>query len=217
MTDTDTAIVEIITFNNEIFVDFNSFTKQVQTTLKAENSNYEDNYKEHNNRYKKCPHCGTIWFKVKGCNGMQCGRRTRLKDIFSGRFKNYLVKFCKGVFNIITLDDKKVDDMGQDTEHYGLFPDEIEKNKNRSGKFTTISGDQRDGALTKHVQYLQDAEYTVYVGNESEDLLLTIYQAIQNPVYSLFIGKRSCVPNKPIVTKFELFNEEDLVNVYNCS
>lgn len=91
------------------------------------------------------------------------------------------------------------------------------QNKNRSGKFTTISGDQRDGALTKHVQYLQDAEYTVYVGNESEDLLLTIYQAIQNPVYSLFIGKRSCVPNKPIVTKFELFNEEDLVNVYNCS
>ena len=134
VTDTDTAIVEIITFNNEIFVDFNSFTKQVQTTLKAENSNYEDSYKEHNNRYKKCPHCGTIWFKVKGCNGMQCGRRTRLKDIFSGRFKNYLVKFCKGVFNIITLDDKKTDDMGQDTEHYGLFPDEIEKNKNRSGK-----------------------------------------------------------------------------------
>ena len=134
VTDTDTAIVEIITFNNEIFVDFNSFTKQVQTTLKAENSNYEDSYKEHNNRYKKCPHCGTIWFKVKGCNGMQCGRRTRLKDIFSGRFKNYLVKFCKGVFNIITLDDKKADDMGQDTEHYGLFPDEIEKNKNRSGK-----------------------------------------------------------------------------------
>ena len=36
VTDTDTAIVEIITFNNEIFVDFNSFSKQVQTGLKAE-------------------------------------------------------------------------------------------------------------------------------------------------------------------------------------
>lgn len=64
VTDTDTAIVEIITFNNEIFNDFNGFTKQVQTQLKAETANFDNS--ADNNRYKKCPYCGTIWFKIKG-------------------------------------------------------------------------------------------------------------------------------------------------------
>ena len=35
VTDTDTAIVEIITFKNEIFSDFNGFTKLIQSALKA--------------------------------------------------------------------------------------------------------------------------------------------------------------------------------------
>ena len=61
--DIDTAIVEIITFNNEIFSDFNGFTKQVQSALKAETANFDN--AEYNNRYKKCPHCETIWFKIK--------------------------------------------------------------------------------------------------------------------------------------------------------
>ena len=134
VTDTDTAIVEIITFNNEIFVDIDSFTKQVQTTLKVENANYKDSYKDQNNRYKKCPYCGLIWFKVKGCGSMQCGRRTKLKDIFTGSFKNYVVTFFKGIFNISQLGEAKDKELGEDTEHYVLFPDEEEKNKNRGGK-----------------------------------------------------------------------------------
>ena len=89
--------------------------------------------------------------------------------------------------------------------------------QNKNNIFTTISGTKRDGQLTKNIQYLQDAEYNVYIGSKSEDILLEIYNAIKNPVYSLFIGKRSCVPNKPIVTKFELYNEEDLNNVYDCA
>ena len=97
VTDTDTAIVELITFNNEIFSDFNGFTKQVQSALKVETANYDNG--QHNNRYRKCPHCGTIWFKVKGCNSMLCGRRTKLRDIFFGRFKfmllNLFMEFLK--------------------------------------------------------------------------------------------------------------------------
>ena len=89
--------------------------------------------------------------------------------------------------------------------------------QNKNNRFTTVSGGQRDGQLIKNIQYLQDAEFNVYIGSNSEDLLLKIYEAIQNPVYSLFIGKRSCVPNKPFVTEFELYNEEDLNNVYNCA
>lgn len=99
MTDTDTAIVEIITFNNEIFVEFDSFSKIVLTNLKLEVANYDNNQSD-NTKYKRCPYCGLIWFKVKGCNSMPCGRRTKLRDIFFGRFKNYIVKFTKGIFSI---------------------------------------------------------------------------------------------------------------------
>ena len=52
------------------------------------------------------------------------------KDIFFGRFKNYLVKFNGIIFNIITLKDSNVDD-SQDTEVYGTTEEEKEKNKNR--------------------------------------------------------------------------------------
>jgi len=130
--DTDTAIVEIITFNNEIFNDFHGFTLQVQSSLKAETAFFDRG--EDNNRYKRCPYCRTIWFKIKGCNSMRCGNRTKLKDIFIGRFKNYIVKYINGIFNIDTLNEKENNDLGEDSEQYGLYDDEIEKNKNREGK-----------------------------------------------------------------------------------
>ena len=131
VTDTDTAIVEIITFNNEIFSDFNGFTKQVQAGLKAETANFDNS--QHNNRYRKCPHCGTIWFKIKGCNSMPCGRRTKLRDIFLGRFKNYVVKFVHGIFKIGTLSDVSDNNAGQDSEFVGLTEEEKQKNLNRNG------------------------------------------------------------------------------------
>lgn len=81
-------------------------------------------------------------------------------------------------------------------------------------KFKTMAGGYREAHLIKHVQYLQNAEFIVYISG-SEQLLLDIFNAIQDPVYSLYLGKRSCIPNKPIVTTFELINEEDLTNVYD--
>lgn len=63
---------------------------------------------------------------------MPCGRRTKLKDIFMGFFKNYVVKFIKGKFNIIQLGDAEKKDMGKDTEQVGLFPEEVEENKKRN-------------------------------------------------------------------------------------
>ena len=130
--DTDTAIVEIVSFKNEIFSDFNGFTKLVQSNLKAETANFDN--KEENNRYKKCPHCGTIWFKVKGCNSMNCGRRTKLRDIFSGRFKNYVVKFIQGSFKIDTLSNVSDTNVGEDNEFEGLTEEEKRMNMNRNGK-----------------------------------------------------------------------------------
>jgi len=130
VTDTDTAIVEIITFNNEIFVEFDSFTKIVLASLKVEVANFDNNQSD-NTRYKKCPHCGTIWFKIKGCNSMPCGRRTKLRDVFFGRFKNYIVKFAKGIFNITTVKDDSNTNTGQDKEFIGLTPEEEQMNKTR--------------------------------------------------------------------------------------
>lgn len=83
-------------------------------------------------------------------------------------------------------------------------------------KFSTVSGGQREGQLIKNIQYLQDAEFEVYV-SASDELLKIIFDAIQNPEYSLYFGKRSCIPNKPIVTEFNLIKEEDLPDVYDCA
>ena len=130
VTDTDTAIVEIITFNNEIFVEFDAFSKLVLANLKVEIANFDNNQND-NTRYKRCPYCGTIWFKVKGCNSMPCGRRTKLRDIFFGRFKNYIVKFAKGIFNITEVKENSNSDMGQDSEFVGLTKEEEEMNKTR--------------------------------------------------------------------------------------
>ena len=138
VTDTDTAIVEIITFNNEIFVEFDSFSKIILTKLKVEVANFDNNQSD-NTRYKKCPHCGTIWFKVKGCNSMPCGRRTKLRDIFFGRFKNYIVKFANGIFNISTVKEDTNSNVGQDSEFYGLTEEEKEMNKTRGNDKSKIT------------------------------------------------------------------------------
>lgn len=84
-------------------------------------------------------------------------------------------------------------------------------------QFNTVGGGIRDGQLIKNVQYLQDSEFEVYIGCEDNDLLHKIFETIKNPEYALYFGKRSCVPNKPIVTEFKLFNEEELDNVYDCA
>ena len=125
VTDTDSAIVEIITFNNELYEPFEKITERFEGEMKVESPSFNNC-----NRYKRCPNCGRIWFKVNGCNSMKCGNRTLKKDIFIGRFKNYLVKFTGKIFNIITLKDSNIDN-SQDTEFFGITPEEKEKNKNR--------------------------------------------------------------------------------------
>lgn len=42
--------------------------------MKTESVNFNG---ENDNRYKRCPNCGRIWFKIKGCNSMKCGNRTK--------------------------------------------------------------------------------------------------------------------------------------------
>lgn len=85
----------------------------------------------------------------------------------------------------------------------------------KHNSFVSYEGKKKNEAIVKSIQFLQDGEFEVYVGG-SDDLLKEIYNALRNPTYALFIGKRSCVPNKPFVTNFELISEGDLENVSNC-
>ena len=136
VTDTDTAIVEIITFNNELYEPFEKITEIFEGEMKVESTNFDSNDKN-NNRYKKCPNCGRIWFKIKGCNSMKCGNRTKRKDIFYGRFKTYLVKFTGKFFNILTLKDENVDTQ-IDNEFFGPTEEEKEQNLNRVFKHKIV-------------------------------------------------------------------------------
>ena len=128
--DTDSAIVEILTFNNELYVKFNEITERFEKEMKIESATFNGG---NDNRYKKCPYCGRIWFKIKGCNSMRCGNRTKKKDIFFGMFKTYVVKFTGELFNISTLSETNAD-AGVDNEFYGPTEEENNINKNRGSK-----------------------------------------------------------------------------------
>jgi GTP-binding protein EngB required for normal cell division len=130
VTDTDSAIVEIITFNNELYDPFNKITERFEKEMKIESVTFNGG---NDNRYKKCPNCGRIWFKIKGCNSMRCGNRTKRKDIFFGMFKTYLVKFTGEIFNITTLQENKTDE-GIDSAFFGPTEEENNLNKSRGSK-----------------------------------------------------------------------------------
>lgn len=83
--------------------------------------------------------------------------------------------------------------------------------------FIQVDGKPKDDdAILKKVEYLQDAEFVVYLGSEEKELR-TIFEALKNPQYALYFGKRSCVPNKPIATTFDLISEDELENVFDCA
>ena len=98
--DLDSIIAEILMFDNNIYNEFNEFRKQIESTIKISSTTYNGEY----NRFKKCPHCGTIWFKVIGCNSVQCGKRTNVTDKIIGRYKKYKVSFKDNKIFIQTED-----------------------------------------------------------------------------------------------------------------
>ena len=121
--DVHSLVTEVIIFNNIIFNKFNAFRMEVQSSIKIQTNNYNNEY----NKFKRCPHCGQIWFKIKGCDSMVCGRRTTLKDKICGRFKNYIVEYIGKTIKII-CNEKENNDFGNDSEIVGLTKEEQEKN-----------------------------------------------------------------------------------------
>ena len=136
--DVHSIVIEVVIFNNIIFNKFNAFRIEVQNNIKIQSSNYNNEY----NKFKKCPHCGQIWFKIKGCDSMVCGRRSTLKDKISGRFKSYLVEYVGKKIKII-CNEKENNDFGNDSEIVGLTEEEKQKNislQNQGKKLITPIG-----------------------------------------------------------------------------
>ena len=121
--DINSLVTEVIIFNNIIFNKFNEFRMEVQSQIKIQSNNYNNEF----NKFKKCPHCGQIWFKIKGCDSMVCGRRSTLKDKICGRFKSYIVEYIGKKIKII-CNEKENNDFGNDSEIVGLTEDEKKKN-----------------------------------------------------------------------------------------
>ena len=82
-------VSSVLQLSNKFYNDFEDFRKYIESKLEVKLNNYNGEY----NKFKKCPNCGLIWFKVLGCDYVQCGKRTRAIDKFYGIYKNYKVTF----------------------------------------------------------------------------------------------------------------------------
>ena len=98
--DPDSVVAEVLMFDNQIFNEFNEFRKSIESQIEVKSSNYNGEY----NRFKKCPHCGLIWFKIKGCDSVVCGKRTKAEDKIVGKYKKYTVTYVDNKV-IITFQD----------------------------------------------------------------------------------------------------------------
>ena len=128
----DEIYLQNILFKNESIEELKDFKEKVEkdgimTQLFVSDGKY--------NTFRKCPHCGLIWFLYTGCINTKCGKRTTKKDLYNGIFKNYKVTF-DGENIIITKnqEEKKYDSIALQENVYdcGLSPKEVEENKTRT-------------------------------------------------------------------------------------
>lgn len=68
----------------------------------------------------------------------------------------------------------------------------------------------RQEGICKHVSYITDAAFDVYVSG-TETVLKKYYDAFVNPVYMPYFGKRRCIPAQPIIENtFTIIDGKDL-------
>ena len=120
--DMDQVIAEILTFNNEVFEQFNQFRKIIESQIELKSSNYNGEF----NRFKKCPHCGIIWFKIIGCDSIVCGTRTTIEDKIIGQYKNYIVTYSNNEVIIKEKESPKEKEEKKNKEKNERFDDKDE-------------------------------------------------------------------------------------------
>ena len=102
--DIDSVVAEVLMFDNHIFNEFNEFRKSIESQIEVKSSDYNGEY----NRFKRCPYCGIIWFKIKGCNTVVCGKRTKAEDKIIGKYKKYYISYVDNKI-IISFEDLGID------------------------------------------------------------------------------------------------------------
>ena len=124
----DYVLEHVLSFSNQIYHDFEEFRVKAEKEMEI----CVTNYNGETNRFKKCPFCGLIWFKITGCDGKtKCGNRDLIKDKYYGYYKNYIVKYENKQLTIINnVIEQKQKPQGR--EFNGLSKSEIEENNNRS-------------------------------------------------------------------------------------
>ena len=107
---------------------YEDFRKRIEKIVEVKINNYNGDY----NKFKKCPHCGQIWFKIIGCDEMVCGNRTTILDKISGRWKNFEVTYNYDT-RTFTINSSVHEDsnIGNDEEKFGLREDEKKMNPKR--------------------------------------------------------------------------------------
>jgi hypothetical protein len=120
--DPDSVVAEVLMFDNQIFNEFNEFRKSIESQIEVKSSNYNGEY----NRFKKCPHCGLIWFKIKGCDSVVCGKRTKAEDKIVGKYKKYTVTYVDNKV-VITFQD-----IGEDAKMMNIMMNPMMSNNNIS-------------------------------------------------------------------------------------
>ena len=129
--DIDAVIAEVLMFDNKIYNEFDEFRKIIENDLNIKLNNYNGEY----NKFKKCPYCGTIWFKIKGCNNVVCGNRTKIKDRILGKYKDFEIIFENKTIIInwddFGEDDKKKGKTYKDNVFNGLTEEEKNENEYR--------------------------------------------------------------------------------------
>ena len=85
------------------------------------------------------------------------------------------------------------------TDRAGRIMTDFHTVQTESGNFPNASGSTRDSnTILTPKQYLQDAEFTVWIWGD-EDLLLKCEKALKDPYWSPYLGRKSCVPSLPLV------------------
>lgn len=130
----NSVIEHVLAFSNHIYHKFEEFRTTTEREIEVNLSNYSG----HLNQFKKCPHCGTIWFKVAGCEGKtKCGNRDKIRDIFCGIFKDYVVKYENKNLEIQKLDFNQQEKL-IGSEFIGLTNEEIQQNQTLENEGKTL-------------------------------------------------------------------------------
>lgn len=124
----DYVLEHVLSFSNQIYHDFEEFRVKAEKEMEICLTNYNGE----TNRFKRCPFCGLIWFKITGCDGKtKCGNRDLIKDKYYGYYKDYIVKYENKQLTIINnVIEQKQKPQGR--EFNGLSKSEIDENSNRS-------------------------------------------------------------------------------------